>query len=194
MPKRERSTAGTAPHSAPAAVPTIIDETIAADGLLNLRAVFANADGTAEAVFGFVDNTASPPFSFAVVAFTREGRIDRARFGAGAFARDRRPVALATAALRQADGGYLIAGYPATAAGLASDRPAVARYRADGSLDESFGASGPGFTTLRFEGFAGRLVPAALATAPRALLVAGAAEPDAPGSPPRFGVARLALP
>jgi hypothetical protein len=76
---------------------TIIDETIAADGLLNLQAVFANADGTAEAVFGFVDNTASPPFSFAVVAFTREGRIDRARFGAGAFARERRPVALATA-------------------------------------------------------------------------------------------------
>lgn len=173
---------------------TIIDETIAADGLLNLQAVFANADGTAEAVFGFLDNTANPPFSFAVAAFTREGRLDRARFSVTAFARDRRPVAIALAAARQADGGYLIAGYPATSANLASDRPAVARYRADGSLDESFGASGPGFTTLRFEGFAGRLVPSALAIAPRALLVAGAAEPDAPGPAQRFGVARLSLP
>lgn len=162
--------------------------------VLNLLHLGANADGSVEIVVTFVPERIDPARPlFAVVPLGSTGRPDPARLAAGAFAGAGMPVAMASAFARDAKGRFLVAGYPygPAAPGVRIEQPRVARYGPDGALDESFGVSGPGFTTLRFDSPASRLAPRHVHVSGESLLVAGSAVFDDPRVPPRFALARL---
>lgn len=156
--------------------------------------VFANADGSVEIAVTFVPERLDPARPlFAVVAVAPSGRRDAGRFAADAFAGASMPVALATAVAKDAQGRYLVAGFPygPSAPGVRIEEPRLARYATDGSLDGAFGASGPGFTALRFDSSAARLAPRHIHPAGENLVVAGSAVFDDPLRPPSLALARL---
>lgn len=161
---------------------------------VTLLAVLAGPDGSLEMVHRIADRTVSPPRnSFAFVATTPAGSLDPTRFPGGATLEvSTGPVAMATAIVRATNGGYLVAGYPAanTPSGIRIESPRVARYRRDGTLDETFG-SGKGYVDLRFDALGLRLAPYALHKVEGALLVAGSAIADDPREPIRLAVTRI---
>lgn len=173
----------------------VLDEPVVpAQGVLNLVGFFGNADGSAEVAVAYLPETidSSRP-QFSVIPLMASGRLDAARFRPGAFAGSPAPVGLVTAFSRDKQGRYLVAGFPITAQPLdiQIERPRITRYRADGTLDESFGASGPGYTELRFEASAARLAPRSIHATGETVVVGGNAVFDDRRLTPGFAIARF---
>jgi uncharacterized delta-60 repeat protein len=170
------------------------DPSVPAGTVLNLLGLFANPDGSAEIAVSFLPGSfdASRP-QFRVVAVSAAGRREDARFVPGAFSGSPLPVGLANAVAKDESGRYLVAGFPFGVQPFAIliEQPRLARFLPDGRLDESFGATGPGYTSLRFDSSAARLVPRHVHVANGAVVVAGSALFDDPRSAMRLAVARL---
>lgn len=144
-------------------------------------------------------------YYYMIATTTASGTLDETRFDRGITGPTDLHVARLTAVARQADGKFLLAGYPsiggnppAYLAGRVDrfddSQPRVGRILPEGGADLSFGPLGTGYAPLLSSGR--RLAPRYLHIAPdRGILVAGfagAAGPVNESETTRFAIAKLA--
>ena len=141
--------------------------------------------------------------TYVIVHLDANGAFDTSRFDQGVQGPTSLHVARLTAVAMQADGKYLIAGYPeiepgtpgyvpGTANPIDPSRPRIGRLRHEGGADLYFGPTGSGYTSLLSYGR--RLDPRHIGIGQGVVVVAGAlgaAGPVNEGELTKFGIARL---
>jgi uncharacterized delta-60 repeat protein len=154
---------------------------------LRAQSVALQADGRV-VVVGFASSS-SRSFQMAVARYDSDGTLD-STFGNGgtvATSFPGWPEAYAGGVAVQPDGEIVVAGYTASGSGEARHyQMALARYNADGSLDESFGTSG--LVTTPFPGYSSAIANALALQPDGRIVVAGKAS-----TPPQVPSDRIAV-
>ena len=137
-------------------------------------------------VAGTADSTRSGPSRFGIARYNPDGSLDHSFGNAGqvttAFGSD---YAVATSIALQPDRKIVVAGY-SFAPGAASTSFALARYNANGSLDQTFGSGGEEITSIGSSSAA-----AAVAVESNGKIVlAGSTSPQADPQVRNFGLVR----
>lgn len=142
-------------------------------------------------------------YTYLIATMTAEGALDASRFDRGVTGPTILHVAKLEAVAMQADGKFLVAGYPTPGydqpgtglpvPGFDASQPRMGRLLAAGGADLSFGPLGTGLTPLL--SFGRRMAPRHVSIGPdRGILVAGSVTPAGPvnaDEPTKFGVAKL---
>lgn len=141
-------------------------------------------------------------YHYMIATMTADGSLDASRFDRGITGPTDLHVAKVEAVAMQADGKYLVAGYPVPGydqpgtghpvAGFDPSRPHIGRLHPEGGADLAFGPLGRGYTPLL--AFGRRLAPRGVSLGQGGILVAGAlgeAGPVNAGEATKFAVAKL---